>query len=82
MMIVPKKIRTKGSKIADSLSIADFVVKIGEELPRKTGDPLETDLEKARMWKIPIIETSRLDGNCEITENNFTNGYVVSWEDN
>jgi hypothetical protein len=56
-----KKIKDKGGKIADSLSVADFVVKIGEELPRQTGDPLETDLEKARMWKIPIIEMSELN---------------------
>lgn len=56
-----EKIKAKGGKITDSVGLADFVVKIGKELPRLTGDPLETDLEKARMWKVPIIELNELD---------------------
>lgn len=57
-----EKIRAKGGEITDVLSIhTDYVVKVGTEMPRLPGDPLETDLEKARSLKIPILETSELD---------------------
>ena len=56
------KIDAKGGKIADGIDIhTDFVVQIGDEIPRKKGDPIETNLEKARMFNVPIIMESELD---------------------
>lgn len=56
-----EKIKAKGGKVTDVLSIwTDYVVQIGDEV-KLPGDPLETDLEMARMLGVKIISTSDLD---------------------
>lgn len=56
-----KKIKAKGGEVTDVLSIwANYVVALGNEVKKK-GDPLDTDLERARMLGVKIIDTSELD---------------------
>lgn len=56
-----EKIRSKGGKVTDVLSVwTNYVVKIGDEV-KLPGDPLETDLERARMLGVTIISTDELD---------------------
>ena len=58
------KIKSKGGRITDVLSIwTDGLIKVGEEVPKLPGDPLDTDLEKARMLQVDIFEADEFEKN-------------------
>jgi hypothetical protein len=63
-----EKIKAKAGTITNEISIhTDYVVRIGDEKERSKGDPLETDLQKARLFNVEIIETNQLNKKLKIS---------------